>query len=34
MLKWRLIICMAEAARENFRESAHVELQMTVMIEA
>jgi hypothetical protein len=34
MLKWRLIICLAAAARENFRGSAHVELQMSVTIEA
>jgi len=34
MLKWRLIICMAEAARENFRECARVELQIMVTIEA
>jgi hypothetical protein len=34
MLKWRLIVYLAEAARENFRESAHVELQMSVTIEA
>jgi hypothetical protein len=34
MLKWRLIICLAEAARGNFHESAHVELRMSVTIEA